>query len=883
MSITFNDVIKPITSIFRMVDADGNHTYVGGYSTSFDIFPLDVAENDYLMFTANNWDGRKFNKIVFTVDSLIEADVIEGVWEYYTMINSSTYSNTSDNWKPLNIIEDTGNNFTTDDGNGNISVTWEMPEDWDNYCKPGGDSVYYNFVVRFRITNISNIQTTGNITSTKCYSYSIYVNNEDITFEDLYQTSESNGWNVISKHGLSDYIFNSALFLDPSSILSSSNETITFLNNYSLNNMGIARFGKVTATGDPYKGTTLRFEGANTDFSSLFLGRDYSEFYNLVIQYPQDPSRSYLQHGYWGGGVGSTNNQEILGGIYYNFRHYSFTNVNNIIRGLTLYGAQIETIGAIIDNVKFVDTLYGIRGEQTINNISVHRLDFTRVYRAAFNGYRIRDVETWKVRFIDCDYDDSKDLATYYQAASDDNSHALNYKLIDTKSFLTKAINKDLNSVPDVNMCITDKENNIVYVGSSNIDGYFSNNHGSISGGDNLIIDYDNFVDGSDNSMRYQEVYVTSGNCQGSKRIIHHSDTSQITLDSKLPSIPDVGSNFIHVPYIDYRWQSPDKDEVTTNGYGAAPIVYPGPFNVAYRKYGYKFVNQPVVFNKPVESSVSLSENIFIIPNIEDVQGISGIVIDSYYKTIKVESAVTVKDLYSYLQYWCTLEANINIAEVLSTADGINYTLLDDWKILLEISLSDQFNIKGDIYIDDVVYLSNLNVDGDINFNVSGDVEIVLNNVHVLGSIINNNPDGKLDIKLINGSTATTTNPGTDAGQTNIFGIDVSKGKLIFSSTLVGTDAKYRMMFKDSFESGNPITVTDVTSIDIAGNIDSDTIDFTFDYSNDTLGGDVGTDKDIVIVALNKSKSKYAKTYGTITNSEDIIINIEALEDTIYD
>lgn len=116
----------------------------------------------------------------------------------------------------------------------------------------------------------------------------------------------------------------------------------------------------------------------------------------------------------------------------------------------------------------------------------------------------------------------------------------------------------------------------------------------------------------------------------------------------------------------------------------------------------------------------------------------------------------------------------------------------------------------------------------------------------------------------------------------------VSAGTLNFNSVLVGAGSSYRLMFTSPPGAGNDygesgaITVEDASSVAITGTISSASINFTFDYDNDTLGGSAGTDKAVTLIGIRPGSAKFAVATGTLTRSKAITLSLVAEQDRVY-
>jgi len=113
-------------------------------------------------------------------------------------------------------------------------------------------------------------------------------------------------------------------------------------------------------------------------------------------------------------------------------------------------------------------------------------------------------------------------------------------------------------------------------------------------------------------------------------------------------------------------------------------------------------------------------------------------------------------------------------------------------------------------------------------------------------------------------------------------------GTMTFNSVLVGAGSSYRLMFSAPAGAGNDygesgaITVLDSTVTPITGTISSGSIDFTFDYDGDTLGGTAGTDKAVTLIGIRPGTGKFAVATGTLSRSKGISLSLVAETDRVY-
>lgn len=116
-----------------------------------------------------------------------------------------------------------------------------------------------------------------------------------------------------------------------------------------------------------------------------------------------------------------------------------------------------------------------------------------------------------------------------------------------------------------------------------------------------------------------------------------------------------------------------------------------------------------------------------------------------------------------------------------------------------------------------------------------------------------------------------------------------SAGTLNFNSNLTSGGTGYYTLYYtttpggDDFGEGTAIIVKDKDGVDITGTITGASIAFTFDYSNNTQGGYLGsTNRDVTLVWGNPGVAKPGVSTGQITQSKGISISAVAEADPSY-
>ena len=221
------------------------NTYSGGTTTirhyasnnykgtsNIDYFPDNFATGDMLFFVNTGYLGidshaHRFSGLKVLVDTPIQADTYEYVWEY---------PDTSGTWKPLPNLNDPSNGLTIA---GEHSITWDVPSDWSTslFYKIGGQTIS-GYAVRLRVTNVVNPIEGGKQgnQNVKQYNYAYrIINGDEHTPEDIYNYDVSLGNNLMTKYNENYYkllinliIHDGQLTIDSAQTLQVGDETNTW-------------------------------------------------------------------------------------------------------------------------------------------------------------------------------------------------------------------------------------------------------------------------------------------------------------------------------------------------------------------------------------------------------------------------------------------------------------------------------------------------------------------------------------------------------------------------------------------------------------------------------------------------------------------------------
>ena len=113
-------------------------------------------------------------------------------------------------------------------------------------------------------------------------------------------------------------------------------------------------------------------------------------------------------------------------------------------------------------------------------------------------------------------------------------------------------------------------------------------------------------------------------------------------------------------------------------------------------------------------------------------------------------------------------------------------------------------------------------------------------------------------------------------------------GQLTFNPIMVGAGSSYRLMYTtgpgagDDYGEAGAITVKDASGADITGVITATSLNLSFDFDGDAVGGPAGTDKNVTLIGIRPNSSKFAVATGVLSRSKAISIGLTAEQDRAY-
>ena len=197
MAVRFNS-LAPLPYVYRLESQSNTISLVASDTQGvrdFSIFPGNhVQAGDALLFLQSNAIAGKYQGLVFDISEALVAADISGIWEY-ARFDPQVNVSFGARWEPLQHVRDDTDSFQKPGVN---TVTWEVPEDWENHLNPqfghSGTAQYYHWYVRFRITSLSGLSQSGRQSSApvQVKSMMLDLSNEGrITLDEIYAYDKS--------------------------------------------------------------------------------------------------------------------------------------------------------------------------------------------------------------------------------------------------------------------------------------------------------------------------------------------------------------------------------------------------------------------------------------------------------------------------------------------------------------------------------------------------------------------------------------------------------------------------------------------------------------------------------------------------------------------
>lgn len=191
----------------------------------------------------------------------------------------------------------------------------------------------------------------------------------------------------------------------------------------------------------------------------------------------------------------------------------------------------------------------------------------------------------------------------------------------------------------------------------------------------------------------------------------------------------------------------------------------------------------------------------------------------------------------------------------------------------------DDWTLDGNVLINDALDLTNVHITGNLGINTGANSTLNFSNVTVDGNITNDDASHTLTINSTNGSSLTTTDPGTGNGETNIVQtvpIKVTVKDIQSGSLIQGARVLIQADVGGDLPAGDSVTITRVTTTATVshtghGLVDGETV-FIFGANQQEYNGNhVINYIDVNSYSYTVSGSPTTPATGTITATATIV------------
>lgn len=244
----------------------------------------------------------------------------------------------------------------------------------------------------------------------------------------------------------------------------------------------------------------------------------------------------------------------------------------------------------------------------------------------------------------------------------------------------------------------------------------------------------------------------------------------------------------------------------------------PMPIQSFISKYGY-FLYTNISNHTSIGSNIYVAQRVDVNITESNTTTVAGYPITINYttKVITTSASVTKEQIYDFVKYSNSLIANVNNTDtILDTGDGVNYTLNNLWVLNINTPITNGINLTGNIIVNGIFSLINMNITGSITFNVAGTYDITDSNI----SEVINTSGGNIIINT-GGVTNITTNTGPNITIVNV---------KTFSFTLQPSITLYEWRIYSINNMGSLIGAVELAGEEMAG---SDNQTYNYEYSSD--------------------------------------------------
>lgn len=604
-SITFNDEYTNIYKVYFYDDSIDTYTFLANSGINIDYFSDDAEVGDCIVFAGykSSTSRGKYNELKFNVSTQLAANSITTVWEY------AKRPYTTPTWTALADVVDDTNSFQ----NAGVNVVgWTVPEDWENYVYPGGNTQYYAWYVRCRITALDTLTEGGHqdastniFTKPYCINVSGYTEGIPATFSDIYDADVAGGWGVVENDS-NQYSFNCGLYLKSGCYFTTKQEQILFKKNWDCYFIGVIKSGEVVIGDKCKNGSAFTFMLYNGDLGGT-LAYTNGEIYNTQYRYVHMTGSSVF-HGHWGGNLGSVSGQIIYDVYGEGLRQFNFSYDGNAIIGIKGFGMHVENPGAILKNITCYGVNHSVRPSSGNSGDYMHDCDFSGCTLAPINPYHVTSSDGQTMDFVDCNWGTFSD--TNKMRWTNNVGPAAYYPTyFETYSILIKVVDGDNEAINDSTAILVDKNNTEIFSYNTNVDGYPGQENGAISSATASTLT-DSFKSWSSNQWWFQEVYITSGLGIGQRRIIKKGNTgTELQVAPDWDTTPNNTSKYIIIPYVRIKMFEPI-DLITSNVWST--VTNYNPFTLTLSKAGFNTYVLKLTIDKKMDSIITLGQNAVI-------------------------------------------------------------------------------------------------------------------------------------------------------------------------------------------------------------------------------------------------------------------------------
>lgn len=693
-TITFNDIENNVNGVAYYDASVPSYAIRGSQLNVYnvDLFPdTGVSIGDAVIFALDRNKAGKSNLLRMNLSEGISGNGIAGVWEYCV-----GGTNAIPEWAALDVIADNTNGLTAI---GEQTLSFNVPVDWDNFhLSSVSSNVSYSFLLRYRITAITTWTTGGHfanisnsLKSRGCTINCIgFTSGDPLTMAAIKAAHDAGGWGVLTAIE-NQYSFACNLYIDSTSTFVSKKESIQFENNWFLFGSGVFLLGEIVSGDKVRSGSKFSFNGKNCNYPSSSMTGPNSSIYNSAFQVIPSAINSAGFNGPWGN-IAAQPGTSVYGLYVESFRQLSMSNTNNVYMGVTGGGTSyadchVEHPGAVMIDISIYGGAFCVRpGTQA--PFYIHRSDFSAATTAPINPYWSDNYAAGhKSFYVDCDWGNFADSAkAIWNISQTPKLTNIDHQVWQVYSFQGRVVDSVGLSVDAVKAVLKNADGTTHFSISTNPDGYISPDFGTATAGSTTTLN-DTAKAWAADEYFYKEVLLTGGIGAGQRRVIKKGGTAnELPFAWPCSVAPAAGTRYAIVPYINARALSPIALTPSSQQWSVLSVEN-NPFTLVLRKYGMRYQSITTNINKPVDTSYVMTVNPFVTADEATAGAYTGIAIDPVALSVTITEAHTMQEVYDYSQWWAAQSANMTHPEPITTVDGANFNLPDDWDLVIDASV----------------------------------------------------------------------------------------------------------------------------------------------------------------------------------------------------